>query len=118
MPHLKCAACRGRMCSSQNPEDTAGGPCPRCGEPLQPVALLAELVGFQVLTRGPSSSPRASTGGGYSGLAARIDHLRGRRDEPRLQPPFESSRWLDDGDGLPAEPLARAIVVRDPRLRV
>jgi hypothetical protein len=84
------------------------------------VALLAELVGFQTMTRGPSSSPgvSAGAGAGYSGLAARIDDLRGRGDNAGLQPPFESSRWLDDGDGLPAEPPAQAIVVRDPRSRV
>jgi DNA-directed RNA polymerase subunit RPC12/RpoP len=116
MPHLKCAACKGRVSSSQSPEDTAGGPCPRCGSPLQRVMLLAEIVGFQAISRGPSSSPGA--GAGYSGLAARIDHVRGRRDESQPQPPFESSRWLDDGDGLPAEPLARAIALRDPRSRV
>lgn len=82
------------------------------------MTLLAELVGFQALTRGPSSSPGASAGGGYTGLAARIDHMRGRRDESRSKPPLASSRWLDDGDGLPAEPRAQAIVVRDPRSAV
>ena len=116
MPHFKCAACRGRICSSHSPEDTAGGPCPRCGQPLEPVASLAELVGFQTMTRGPAGAP--GTGSGYSGLAARIDDLRARDEAPRAQPPFAPSRWLDDGDGLPAEPLAQAIVVRDPRSRV
>ena len=116
MPHLKCAACRGRICSSQSPEDTAGGPCPRCGQPLEPVASLAELVGFQTMTRGPAGAP--GKGAGYRGLAARIDDLRGRGEASRAEPPFPPSRWLDDGDGLPAEPLAQAIVVRDPRLRV
>ena len=69
MPHLKCAACMGRIRSSQRPEDMAGGPCPRCGERLQPVALLAELVGFQSLTRGPASSPAAGAGGGVRVVA-------------------------------------------------
>jgi hypothetical protein len=116
MPHLKCAACRGRMCSSQSPQDTPGGPCPRCGYPLERVLLLDEIMGFQAISRGPAGAPAA--GSGYRDLAARIDRVRGRPDEPGAEPPSASSRWLDDGDGLPAEPLAQSVSLRDPRLRV
>ena len=116
MPHLKCSACRGRMCSSHSSQDTAGGPCPRCGFPLQRVLSLDEIVGFQAISRGPDGVPAA--GSGYRDLADRIDSVRARQDEHAVKAPFESSRWLDDGDGLPAEPLAQSVALRDPRSRV
>jgi hypothetical protein len=112
MPHLKCAACKGRMESSQSPQDTVGGPCPRCGSPLEQALRLDEVMGFQVISRDPAGSPVG--GAGYRDLAARIDRVRGG-DQAAPEPSFDSSRWLDDVDGLTAEPPARAVALRDPR---
>jgi hypothetical protein len=112
MPHLKCTACKGRIDSSQSLQDTVGGPCPRCGSPLEDVTRLHEVMGFQAISRDPSETPLA--GAGYRDLAARVDRVRGR-DQAAPEPPFDSSRWLDDVDGLTAEPPARAVALRDPR---
>ena len=47
MPHLKCVACRIRLHSRRSQVGGVGEPCPGCGEPLEAVGRLSELVGFQ-----------------------------------------------------------------------
>ena len=45
MPYVKCVRCRIRV-----PDAGAGsdeGLCPNCGKPLEPVAKLAELMGYR-----------------------------------------------------------------------
>jgi hypothetical protein len=116
MPHLKCAACKSRMYSFEGSADTVGGPCPGCGSPLEPVVHLAEIVGFRAISS--DRSRRLDAGGGYRGLAARIDRIRARRAGSQPLAPYDASRWLDDGEGLPPEPMAEAMAVRKPYTQV
>jgi hypothetical protein len=47
VPHLKCVTCRTRLYSATD----AAGVCDGCGAPLEPVAELAELVGYRRATQ-------------------------------------------------------------------
>lgn len=116
MPHLKCAACKSRMYSTEASEDTVGGPCPGCGSPMEAAVHLAEIVGFKVISRDRTGSP--DRGGGYRALAARIDRVRARRAGSQALAPYDVSRWLDDGEGLPPEPMAEAVALQEPHTQV
>ena len=47
MPHFKCVPCRARILTAHAPPDLMIDLCPSCGAPLEPVAALAEIVGFR-----------------------------------------------------------------------
>src|SRR4051794_30649777 len=49
MPHFKCVTCRTRLFAA----GAAGDLCDGCGSPLEPVAELAEVVGYQAITNVP-----------------------------------------------------------------
>jgi hypothetical protein len=85
MPHLKCVACRCRLHSDQTMGDGAPASCPGCGLPLEPVVHLTEILGYQVIS------------------TAR-----------RSQDPSDVSHWLDDGEGFPPEPMAKAVALPRP----
>jgi hypothetical protein len=56
--HACCASCRIRFGPAQTAYLTA---CPACGEPLQPLAGLAEAVGYRLFTQedAPDALPEA-----------------------------------------------------------
>ena len=47
MPHSKCVACKTRLFRAPGPIDRVGDLCPGCGDLLEPVGSLAEVVGFR-----------------------------------------------------------------------
>jgi hypothetical protein len=47
MPHFKCVACKTRLYTATSARDDVVDLCPGCGELLEPVGELAEIVGFQ-----------------------------------------------------------------------
>jgi hypothetical protein len=47
MPHYKCGACRVRVNVPRASAELVENLCPECGSPLEPVAELAELMGFR-----------------------------------------------------------------------
>ena len=49
MPHFKCVGCKLRVHTGPGRTDHIGDLCPTCGVPLQPVAELAEIVGFRAI---------------------------------------------------------------------
>ena len=51
MPHFKCVACRTRLHTA----DPIGDLCSECGDLLEPVTSLREIVGFQVIAPGAPS---------------------------------------------------------------
>jgi hypothetical protein len=54
MPHLKCEACRLRIWRVGDTDEEFDTRCPSCAGPLEPVARLEELMGFQVWAAGPA----------------------------------------------------------------
>lgn len=46
MPHFKCVGCKLRLQADSRPVNDVGDICPVCGNPLEPVADLTELVGY------------------------------------------------------------------------
>ena len=51
MPHFKCVACKTRLYRRGVPPEQVGELCPECGDLLEPVANLADIVGFRRITR-------------------------------------------------------------------
>jgi hypothetical protein len=47
MPHFKCVACKIRTYGPGSQPGRVADVCPQCGELLEPVGELAEIVGFQ-----------------------------------------------------------------------
>ena len=55
MPYLKCVRCRIRIAGAQA-QDAIAPDCPVCGEPLDGVGTLTELMGFRLLTTEESAA--------------------------------------------------------------
>ncbi|MGZ4304912.1 MAG: hypothetical protein ACXVSL_08580 [Solirubrobacteraceae bacterium] len=49
MPHYKCDACRIRLHPPESRVDRISDLCPECGSPLDPIADLAQLIGFRLI---------------------------------------------------------------------
>ncbi len=49
MPHYKCDACRIRLHPPVDRSDRVSDLCPECGSLLDPIADLAQLVGFRLI---------------------------------------------------------------------
>ncbi|MCA1699411.1 MAG: hypothetical protein LC790_11150 [Actinobacteria bacterium] len=87
MPHYKCVACKTRLYSAARPPDLVGDLCPQCGSLLEPVAELAEVVGFRSITSrdGAADAGALSTRERLSDrLGDLIAHREARLAEARL----------------------------------
>lgn len=99
MPHYKCVPCKIRLHSDGSPGDLDGDECPECRALLEPVAALAEVVGFRS-TRSPDSAPD----GAPMGIHEPIADLTARRE--LAQAGLDAGRWIDEGGTLQAEAVA------------
>jgi hypothetical protein len=63
VPHFKCVACRTRLSSAAAPAEMVGDLCPSCGNLLEPVGSLVEVIGFRRI------SPRVALPKGDSDIA-------------------------------------------------
>jgi hypothetical protein len=61
MPHYKCDACRIRLHPPGNRVDRGSDLCPECGSVLDPIADLAQLVGFRLIASQPGADPAAAS---------------------------------------------------------
>ena len=105
MPDFKCVACRVRL--RRPGRDGAGGPCPICETPLEPVGRLSEIVGFRSM----------EVGGGepVEPLARPVGDLTKRRESRTEQ--VDAELWLDDGGSFDTEAVAAALERLPPRPR-
>jgi hypothetical protein len=92
MPHFKCVGCKLRVHADSPPVNDVGDDCPVCGVPLEPVADLGELVGFQSVSR-PNHEIATR---GHHLLVAQIAEFQVRRDAAELAR-AEGERWTEDG---------------------
>jgi hypothetical protein len=51
MPHYRCVPCRMRLDTGPVPSEVEVLLCPGCGDMLEPVEHLSELVGFAAIAR-------------------------------------------------------------------
>ncbi len=58
VPHYKCEACKVRLHVSGRPAELLGDTCPHCGLVLKPVAELADLVGYRLITSPDGNAQR------------------------------------------------------------
>ncbi len=84
MPYFKCAACRVRINGTGPEMDLIDGRCPSCGQRLEPVRQLTEVVGFQSLKL---PAPWADPGA----------------------PQEDLGRWDDEGGSLAREAVALSV---------
>jgi hypothetical protein len=109
MLHFKCVECRLRLATSDAPDDDVGELCPGCGSLLEPVARLAEIVGFQAI--GPLG-PREIARDGHRRLATRVRELRDLEQAARAQAEQKTWRWLDPDGSFSPETVAAAMAAR------
>jgi hypothetical protein len=96
VPYLQCVPCKIRVSTTGAGTALTDGACPSCGSALEPVADLTELVGFR--------SPNLLDPSVPLDVAERVADISGGR--PVAQAQLEIDRWLDEGGGLGAEPVA------------
>lgn len=113
MPHYACMTCKTRLRAPRMPAGIVGELCPKCSGPLEPVADLADLVGYQTIDR-------AGDAGG-AGLApaqlastARLDEFILRRAE-RLERKRAVLAAVLGLDGEAPRADAVALVLPPPR---
>jgi hypothetical protein len=100
VPYLKCVSCKIRVSRADAGTDLTGGSCPACGQSLEPVGKLAEVLGFRTPNIYDSSVPPrvADISGGRSATEADLD----------------ADRWLNEGGSLLPEALAEAVALPSP----
>jgi len=99
VPYVKCVRCKIRVSDATARRDLVEeGSCPSCGRPMEPVADLAELVGY----RSPSlQEPRTP-----KPVADRVADIVARREmESTVR--LAAQRWLDEAGSF-AETAAEA----------
>jgi hypothetical protein len=104
VPYFKCVSCRIRVSVAGAATDLTDGSCPGCGQSLQPVANLTELMGFRSPNLHDSSVPAR--------IAERVADISGGRAAAEAQ--LDADRWLDEGGSLPPEAIAEAVVLLRP----
>ena len=77
MPYLKCEACRVRLRRVQ--ESDGIDACPLCGQPLESVADLSELIGFASADRRPEGAGDGDSGPSHDRLRAAVADVIARR---------------------------------------
>jgi hypothetical protein len=95
VPYFKCASCRIRVSKAGAGTDLAHASCPACGQPLQSVASVAELVGFR---------PPDGLGGSVPRVVQRVADISGGRQAAEAH--LDAQRWLSEGGSLPPDELA------------
>ena len=100
MPYLKCVSCKIRVSRADAGADLTSGSCPACGQWLEPVGKLSEVLGFRTPNTYDSSVPPrvADISGGRSAVEADLD----------------ADRWLNEGGSLLPEALAGAVALSSP----
>ena len=83
MRDFQCAACRIRTRPAGD-----GGECPGCGLPLEPVARLADIVGFRSVTTGGPIDNTAPVGDFTARRAAYAQ---------RVSNAMDAEPWMDVG---------------------
>jgi hypothetical protein len=105
MPHYKCVPCKTRLYCTGSPPDQVGDLCPGCGSLLEPVAELAEVVGFRAI-KSRESAAEGGASGTHQQIADRVDDFLARRTAILAQARVDSERWVDDGGSFRAESVA------------
>lgn len=110
MPHYKCVTCKARLHVSGSPAELIGDLCPECGSLLEPVAELAELVGFRSIETLDRAANAAETPL-HERIADRVDEFLTRRAAILERDRLDLARRLDDDNG----PLAAAVALPPPQ---
>jgi hypothetical protein len=85
VPHLKCDPCRARVYRAGEPS-SAVEPCPECGQPLQAVRDLTDILGYRSL------QVRRS-GGGYDAIAESVAAILAQRRARERRSRRAADRW-------------------------
>jgi hypothetical protein len=104
VPYFKCVSCRIRVSAAGADADLTGGSCPGCGQALQPVAKLTDVMGF----RSPNLHDRSVP----PRIAQRMADITGGRAAAEAQ--LDADRWLDEGGALPPDAIAQAVALPRP----
>jgi hypothetical protein len=106
VPYFKCVPCKIRVSAAGANTALTDGSCPGCGQSLERVAKLADVLGFRSPNIHDSSIPPR--------VAERVADISGGSAAAQAQ--LDADRWLNEGGSLPPEPIAEAIALRRPRM--
>jgi hypothetical protein len=101
VPYLKCVTCKIRVPGAGSGTDLTDVSCPGCGQSLEPVVYLADVLGYRSSNLHDSPVPQrvADISGGRAAAEADLD----------------ADRWLGEGGSLSPEALAEAVALPRPR---
>jgi hypothetical protein len=92
VPYFKCVSCKIRVSATAPAgRDLTAGSCPGCGQPLEAVAKLDEVLGFRSPNEHDSPVPPR--------VAERPADISGGRAAAQAQ--LDADRWLGEGGSLP-----------------
>jgi hypothetical protein len=104
VPYFKCVSCKIRVSAAGIGRALTAGSCPGCGEPLEPVAKLDEVLRFRSPNLHDSSIPPR--------VAERVADISGGRAAAEAQ--LDADRWLNEGGSLAPEAIAEAVALPRP----
>lgn len=105
MPHYKCETCRTRLRVPEADAKATAEICPRCGSPLESVAVTSEVVGFRAVPRADASAD-ALRARGYERVTDRADEFILRRVELRRRERAVAEAETARADGEPPATVA------------
>jgi len=111
MPHYKCEACKARCYVPGKAPEFVGDFCPECGSQLEPVADLADLVGYRSITFGDGAAAAPQSGPDCL-IVDLLDESIARQAMKLERDRVDAEHWLDDSD----EPAAAAVALPPPPL--
>jgi hypothetical protein len=95
VPYVKCVPCKIRVSVAPG-TDPAARSCPGCGQPLEAVVKLDEVLGFR--------SPNVYDSPVPPRLAERMADISGGRAAAEAQ--LDADQWLNGGGSPPPSPIA------------
>ena len=82
MAHFRCLRCSSRVWHEGPAAEHADDLCPGCGDPLEAVANLSDLIGLRALTARPAHT-RATPGDRSARISQQIRETIARHDAER-----------------------------------
>jgi hypothetical protein len=105
VPYLKCVSCKIRVSGAASGTDLTDVSCPGCGQSLEPVANLADVLGYRSSNLHDSPPPPR--------VAGRVADISGGRAAAEAD--LDADRWLGEGGSLSPDALAEAVAPPSPR---
>jgi hypothetical protein len=112
--YFKCVTCKARLYSAARADSLLRDTCPDCGELLQPVGDLAEIVGYRSIKWVADPANPVEPRAGAAVVSNALTRVLASRRSRSAQAALAAERWLDDGGSFNAPAAASAATMLTP----